>query len=136
MHERWMQYVRAVANDYSEDPETRVGAAIIRYDQMKSIGWNHFPYGTPKDYWRDKKLKKGHVVHAETHALLNAGKLGAKGSTLYCTHHACRECAVLIVATGVLEIVCPQWDGCTGTKESIEEAKLVFSRAGVEVNYV
>lgn len=47
-----------------------------------------------------------HAVHAEANAIAFSAKLGISllGSTLYCTHQPCYECAKLIIQSGIVEV--------------------------------
>lgn len=48
-----------------------------------------------------------HAIHAEDNAIAFANKNGVdlKGTTLFCTHQPCLNCAIKIVQSGIIEVV-------------------------------
>ena len=132
-----IMYARAVQESKkSQDPSTKVGAVIFDGGYISGLGVNHLAKGSPEEFWNDRSLKYPHVVHAEVSALIRAGK--AQGATLVCSEHPCQSCAILAVEFGVSRIVCREepWRDTPEIRESVEGAKAVFARAGVEVVYV
>lgn len=128
---RWgAEYLAAM----SPDPSTKVGCVITKAGKIYGKGFNHFPKGTPEKFWENRTEKYRHVVHAEVWALLAAGKT-AKGSIMMCSHHPCRECALLIVAAGVATLICPSmpWRDDVAVIKSVEEAREILKRGEVEL---
>lgn len=120
----------------SLDPSTKVGAVVeTRRDYW--CGWNQLPESAPDFIWEDRPLKYKFVIHAEVVALSAAGVDKAHGSTLYSTHHPCRDCAKFIAAMNVRKVVCPEgpWRDDPEVIASVEDAKMIFKTCGVETAY-
>ena len=96
------------------------GAVIVKNKSIVSTGYNGAPRGVPDcKYQRGECIKRrkgyehgtGHHVclaaHAEANAIAQAARTGVaiEGSTMYCTHKPCRECAKLIINSGIIEVV-------------------------------
>ena len=69
------------------------------------------------------------TIHAEQNAICQAAKLGIglAGATLYCRMTPCRACAMLIIAAGILRVVCER------KYHAGAESEKLFAQAGVEV---
>ncbi|XP_073814358.1 probable deoxycytidylate deaminase isoform X2 [Musca autumnalis] len=105
-----------LAEKFSRDPETKVGAVIVSAEHnIVSVGYNGFPKGCKDDHqdlsWerRDKKNpnmndKQLYVVHAEADAIIKATKLDLEGAHIYTTLYPCNECAKLIINAGIKEV--------------------------------
>ena len=85
----------------------KVGAILVRDNQIISDGFN----GTPKGFDNacedlDGKTKK-EVLHAESNALMKIAQSNqsSKGATLYITLSPCFECAKLIHQAGISRVV-------------------------------
>ena len=89
----------------------KVGAVIVKDDQIISDGFN----GTPCGFENRCETKNingelqtlPYVLHAESNAILKCAKYGrpTNGSTLYITHSPCIECAKLIIQAGIIRVV-------------------------------
>ena len=85
----------------------KVGAVIVKDDNIISFGWN----GTPKGFKNSCESETGktlpQVIHAEANALVKLAKSteSAQGATLYITHSPCMECVKLIIQSGIKRIV-------------------------------
>lgn len=113
---------------------TKVGAVIVKGDNIISMGYNGMPSGMDncceeKDYmppatsaWIDNvediwtkrddigqyRLEtKREVLHAESNAILKAAKTGVSTneSTLYLTMSPCIDCSKLIIQSGIKRVV-------------------------------
>lgn len=111
----------------------KVGCVIVKNDAIISFGYNGTPSGwdnccEDKDYpydgaasWieidemypladedgdRYRLKTKPEVLHAEANAIskLAKGTTSSEGSTLFCTHEPCIECAKLIYQAGIKEV--------------------------------
>ena len=127
-------------SDWSKDPSTQVGAVIThtRSKRVVSMGFNGLPAGVEDTEERldDRETKYEMVVHAEQNALMFAGDR-AEGCTLY-VHPLppCARCAVLIIQSGIVRVVCDQPDfehERWGEQAKIADAML--REAGLEVDY-
>lgn len=106
---RFMQQAQLVST-WSKDPSTKVGCIIVSPNRVVlSEGYNGFPQGIADTEERlyDRNLKYPRVVHAETNAIVNAGRNGAKtdGGILFVTAPPCPNCAKMIVQAGIREIL-------------------------------
>lgn len=93
----------------SKDPSTKVGAVI--FDDKRRIvsaGYNGFPRGVKDSDARlhDRETKLKMTVHAEKNALSFA-TAPLDGSTLFCTHPCCTQCAALVIQSGVRHVCWP-----------------------------
>ena len=90
----------------------KVGAVIVKDDNILAIGWN----GTTSGFHTNICEIVGEdgiettspwVVHAEANAIAKCAKLGipCKGATLYVTIPPCERCAALIRQSGIETVV-------------------------------
>ena len=106
---RFMQQAQLVST-WSKDPSTKVGCIIVSPNRVVlSEGYNGFPQGIKdtEERLHDRVLKYPRVVHAETNAIVNAGRNGAKieDGILFVTAPPCPNCAKMIVQAGLREIL-------------------------------
>jgi len=105
-----------------------VGAVIVRDRHIISTGYNGSPPGT--DHCEDvgceidpledlarigaaiekkefESLGCRRTIHAEANAICFAAAEGisTRGTTIYCTHSPCKECAKLMVSAGIVKFV-------------------------------
>jgi dCMP deaminase len=85
---------------------SKVGAIIVKDDNVVSFGYNGTPTGV------DNCCERGgvtvlEVIHAEMNAILKAAKVGysVNGATLYITLSPCIECSKLILQSGIKKVV-------------------------------
>lgn len=130
-----------LVSDWSKDPGTKVGAALVDDKRILATGYNGFPAGindSPERY-ANREVKLAYTVHAEVNALLNAAKNGAKteGSTLYTTFHPCVNCAAAVIQGGINRVVCPSVSSSPERWQvSFGHARDLMLEAGIEViNY-
>ena len=99
----------------------QVGAVIVKDNQILATGYNGMPSGWENvcEYEEEitvSNLEKGNrlektgqlktkpeVLHAETNAIAKVAQSteSSAGSTLFCTHAPCIECAKLIYQSGI-----------------------------------
>jgi len=96
----------------SKDPNTQVGACIVKDKRIVAAGYNGFPAGCSDDAlpWArqaDNELHKKYpyVCHAEANTILNKNSADVRGGTLYVDLFPCNECAKLIVQSGIAQVV-------------------------------
>lgn len=121
----------------SKDPRTKVGCVIVdRENHQVGMGYNGFlagidesclPWGSDTDEPLEHQ-KYGHVIHAESNALLHTTK-DLRGSRAYVTHFPCHECAKLLAGKRVAEIVYLS-DKHRGS-DSNTTAKRIFDLSGI-----
>jgi dCMP deaminase len=84
----------------------QVGAVIVKDNQILATGYNGMPsgWGNVCEHEVEGELKtKPEVLHAETNAIAKVSQSteSSLGSTLFCTHAPCIECAKLIYQSGI-----------------------------------
>lgn len=143
----------------SKDRELKVGACVVKRNQIIGKGYNQMPDGMetwaiemskmfnkPFDIWGKDKNDKLHnnkmfyVNHAERVALHDAvlynGVNSVKGSTLYVTLHPCNECAKSIVLYGVKKVVYKSSEKSTeklANKDEFKAGAIILKAAGIPV---
>lgn len=110
----WDEYFMGIAllsGQRSKDPNTQVGACIVKEKKIIGIGYNGLPIGCDDDeYPWDKEgdflnTKYPYIVHAELNAILNSIKSDLKGATIYVGLFPCNECAKAIIQSGIKHII-------------------------------
>jgi dCMP deaminase len=111
----WDEYFLALADvvaTRSHDGETQVGAILVdSFHRVVSTGYNGFPPGCDDENLPNLRPEKyPFMVHAEINALAGQAHAAPRqglmtGTTLYCTHSPCRECAKALAAARVSRVV-------------------------------
>ena len=116
MDKMYLQIARVIANQ-SYAQRAKVGALIVKDDNILSFGYNGTPAGfdnccecqIESEHDNGKiTVTKREVLHAESNAfmkLVRTGGFGCKGGTLYCTYSPCIECAKMIIQSGIKRVV-------------------------------
>ena len=105
----WDEFFMGVAilsSMRSKDPNTQVGACIVRDHKILSTGYNGMPRAcndddlplTNQGRWLDTKYP--YIVHAELNAILNATTM-LTDAIMYTTLFPCSECAKAILQAGI-----------------------------------
>lgn len=87
---------------------TKVGAVLVKDDNIISFGWNGMPAGDNNVCELPDGTTNQMVMHSESNTLLKLaahGGSGAKGATLYCTTSPCIECTKLILQAKIARVV-------------------------------
>ena len=133
----WEEYFMELAKltaKRSKDPVTQVGAVIINKNKrVIGLGYNGFidiPDNDKLFPWKKnsnnyEEIKYSYVIHAEANAILNSTS-SIKDSTLYVTLFPCRECAKLIIQSGIKKIVYLDY------KEDLASLRM-FKAANIEI---
>lgn len=97
--------------EMSRATRLKVGAVIVKNDNIISFSWNGMPAGwdntceyTAEDAMGyDTGKTKPEVLHAESNCISKLAKSSESGykSTLFTTHSPCIECAKLIYQSGI-----------------------------------
>lgn len=139
---KYLQLAKYVAENWSKDPSTKVGAVLVNYNLgQEFIGYNGFPHGVQdtQERYADRETKYKLVVHAEVNAIIKAGDK-ARGSTLYVypsfsSPPICNECAKIAIQSGIKEAVSygPDLDDPRVLRwmNSITVSKTMFEEAGI-----
>lgn len=139
MSERDRKHLRlaqSVADIFSKDPNTRVGAVVLGAEPNElAIGFNGLPPGmADDDRLLNREWKNAHVRHAEANALSNVR--GFKPRTIYATHFPCPQCSLAILAARSIRRVVtfrPYGEFALRWCDPIAASRLIFAEAGVEV---
>lgn len=85
----------------------KVGAIIVKDGQIISDGFNGTPSGHDNTCETEEYETKWTVIHAECNAILKCAKFGngSDGATMYQTYSPCKECAKLILQSGIKRVV-------------------------------
>ena len=96
----------------------KVGAVLVRDDNILSMGYNGMPSGMDNGCEGERiSFKDGvettttftlpEVLHAESNALAKIARstLSSDGATMYVTLSPCMECAKLMVQSGIKRVV-------------------------------
>lgn len=133
----WEEYFMELAKltaKRSKDPVTQVGAVIVNKNKrVIGLGYNGFidiPDNDKLFPWTKnsnnyEEIKYSYVIHAEANAILNSTS-SIKDSTLYVTLFPCRECAKLIIQSGIKKIVYLDY------KEDLASLRM-FKAANIEI---
>ena len=110
---KFMRLAIALAKQAEKEGEVRVGAILVRYNEIVASGYN-------------KVIKKNDpTAHAEMEALRSAGSVlknyRLKGLTLYVTLEPCPMCAGAIIHSRVERVVFGAFDKRTGAAGSAFE---------------
>ena len=119
----------------------KCGCVITRDNVLLSTGYNGAPKGAAQCdevgcLMKEVKHADGHVsehckrtIHAEANAVLQAAKNGISinGGTLYVGTTPCRDCAMLIVNSGIERVISER------DYHESAESKDIFKTAGVDL---
>ena len=85
----------------------KVGAIIVKNDNIIAIGYNGTISGFDNICELDNGKTKPDVLHAESNAIAKCAKSenNSNGSTMYITLSPCYECAKIIIQSGIIKIV-------------------------------
>ena len=121
----------------SKDPATKVGSVFVdKNNHQITMGYNGFVAGIDESkvpWGKDKSAplefqKYGYVVHSEANAILHATR-SLEGARAYVTLFPCNECAKLIAASKVKEVI--YLSDKHHETESNRIAKKIFDLSGV-----
>ena len=109
-HEDLYMDIAKVISKKSKALRKKVGAVLVKNDNIISFGWN----GTPTDFNNKCETEingtlvtKDEVIHAEANTIAKAAKSTAstENSILFVTLSPCFECSKLIIQSGVKEVI-------------------------------
>ena len=105
----WDEYFMAMAllsAQRSKDPNTKVGAVIVKNGVIIGTGYN----GTPRKFkgtfnWNSEE-KYNYVIHAEMNAVANAQSVGVSvvGADIYLTMSPCHDCIKLLIQNQIRRV--------------------------------
>ena len=137
---KWINYFMTVAKDtaqLSKDPNTKVGAVLVKNRRIKSTGFNGAPQSFPDELVPqvsgDKLIeqKNTFMCHAELNAVLNYdGKVSDLSEcTLYTTISPCSHCAKMLAEVGIKRVIYLEE---YHRSEETDAAKYIFKVCGVD----
>lgn len=102
----YMNIAAEVAN-LSHCKRSKVGALIVKDNNILSFGYNGSPSGI--DNCCEDKLARTHwwVLHAESNAVAKVAKStqSSENATLYTTLSPCNDCSKIIIQAGITRVV-------------------------------
>lgn len=119
---------------WSKDPSRKIGAVLVKHNQILGTGYNGFPKGIKDDERLNQKDKNKYIIHAELNAILNALKYGIplKDSTIYVYGlPICSECAKHLIQVQVKKVV-TKYNEIGTWKESTDLAKEMFKEVNID----
>ena len=95
-------------------PRAEVGAVAVRDGRIIATGYVGAPSGSGHCTELGCSIRGDgcvRTIHAEANVAAFAAKAGTSldGTTIYCTHSPCLDCAKLLINTGIVEFVYAQW---------------------------
>lgn len=120
MRPTWDEYFMELASVVARRStclRRNVGAIMVRGKRILTTGYNGAPAGLAHCLERgclreEQGIPSGQrhelcrAIHAEQNAIIQAALhgIGLEGSTLYCTHHPCAQCAKMLINAGIKRI--------------------------------
>ena len=109
MKQKWIDAFMDTAERFaqlSSAKRLQVGAVVVQDNRIISIGYNGTPAGWTNECEGEDGRTKGEVIHAEENSILKLARDGERGngSSLFCTHAPCIQCAKLIYGAGVRKV--------------------------------
>lgn len=121
MKEKWINAFMDTAERFaqlSSAVKLKVGSVVVKDNRIISIGYNGTPsgwdnvcenYHTMINHAGERFMEsktKDEVIHAEANAITKLARDGESGagSTLFCTHAPCVQCAKLIYGAGITSV--------------------------------
>ena len=114
MKQKWIDAFMDTAERFaqlSSAVRLQVGAVVVKDNRIISIGYNGMPSGWTNDCENIVQhsddtittVTKDEVIHAEANAIIKLARDGesGNGSSLFCTHAPCIDCAKLIHGAGI-----------------------------------
>lgn len=129
----------------SKDPNTKIGAVIVKDRQVLSTGYNGIPRGVsdtvPERSSREGGEKYYWYEHGERNAIYNAARVGMRtiDATMYLNCGTpCADCARAIIQAGITMVYCKE-DCATGQRDKWNEhakrSRQMFAEADVVIKY-
>jgi len=109
----------------------KVGAVLVKGNNIISYGWN----GTPTGFNNvceitdnGELITRPEVLHAESNLLMKLlssdQPVSSAGSTMYVTMSPCHDCAKLIIQAGITKVVYREKYRITDGLDLLEKAKI------------
>ena len=95
-------------SELSHANKKKVGSIIVKNSVIISDGYNGTPHGFENECEDLDGNTKWYTLHSEANAitkLVRTGGISAEGATLYLTLSPCKECAKLILQSGITKVL-------------------------------
>lgn len=107
--ERFQKFYFTVAEELAQlsyDPDRKVGAVIVKNNQILSEGYNGTFAGDDNNCKDLNGHTKPDVIHAECNAIMKCTKKGIStdGASIFITCSPCWDCSKLILLAGIKEV--------------------------------
>lgn len=105
-HQMYMDIALSIAERMSFCERKKVGAVIVKNDNIIAYGWNGMPKGESNICELDPDTTNPLVLHAEKNALnkLRRSTETSVGATMYVTMCPCQYCAIDIIDAEISEV--------------------------------
>lgn len=106
-NKKYLEIAKSIS-ELSYASRKKVGAIIVKDNSIISDGYNGTPNGFENECEDNIGNTKWYTLHAEANAitkLVRIGGVSANGSTLYTTVSPCKECAKLILQSGIKKVI-------------------------------
>lgn len=106
-HEKYLEIAEKIS-ELSYANRKKVGCIIVKDSVIISDGFNGTPTGFENNCEDFDGNTKWYTLHAEANAitkLVRNGGISAKNATLYLTLSPCKECAKLILQSGITKVI-------------------------------
>lgn len=139
---KYFRLVKFMANMFSKDPSTKVGALFLKPKSLEilTLGYNGMPRGiNERDATRWERPKKYELTeHAERNAIYNSARNGVSllGSICVVTMFPCHDCARGIINSGASAVVCENYnenENHERWRNSWNTSMEMFVEAGIDV---
>lgn len=99
--------IAKVVSERSSAQRLKVGAVIVKDNNIAAIGYNGTLSGTSNVCEDENNKTLPTVFHAEENAILHLAKTNgnALNSKMYVTHAPCINCAKMIIQSGIKEVI-------------------------------
>lgn len=101
----YMDLIDRIKNE-SYATRLKVGALIVKDDNIISFGWNGMPPEWDNTCEDETNTTKTELLHAEENAILKLAKSheSAYNSIIFCTHAPCINCSRMIYKSGIKKL--------------------------------
>lgn len=112
MKQKFISYYMDIAHitsKLSSAKRLQVGAVIVKDHKILATGYNGMPSGWDnicEHEVNNELVTKREVLHAEMNSLMKVTQSteSSAGSTMFCTHAPCMDCAKAIYQSGIVSI--------------------------------
>lgn len=106
-HKKYLEIAQKIS-ELSHANKKKVGSIIVKNSVIISDGYNGTPHGFENECEDLHGNTKWYTLHSEANAitkLVRTGGISAEGATLYLTLSPCKECAKLILQSGINKVL-------------------------------